>query len=65
MTEIFGWILIGNLTWMIVASFCMKWSYQNGVADGYGYSREPNNPLYQKAGEWLRKNAAHRWMELR
>jgi len=43
----------------------MKVSYGNGVADGYGYSREPNNPLYQKAGEWLRKNAAHRWIELR
>ena len=40
-------------------------AYQNGVTDGYGFAREPRNPGYRRAGEYLRKHMAHRWRELR
>ena len=40
-------------------------AYRNGVNDGYGYSREPDNPGYQRAGDYLRKYCADRWSELR
>ena len=43
----------------------MNAAYRNGVNDGYGYSREPNNPGYRKAGDYLRKYMLHRWRELR
>lgn len=36
-------------------------SYRNGVNDGYGYSKEPTNPGYQKAGNYLKKYCKHRW----
>ena len=42
-----------------------QWAaYRNGVADGYGYSKEPLNPGYQKAGKILKETSAHRWHEL-
>lgn len=40
-------------------------AYQNGVTDGYGYAREPRNPGYKTAGDFLRTHMAHRWSELR
>jgi hypothetical protein len=40
-------------------------AYRCGVHDGYGYSRDPGCPGYQKAGEYLRRTMAHRWPELR
>jgi len=43
----------------------IKAAYQNGVTDGYGYSKEPNNPGYQKAGCYLRSTMYHRWSSLR
>lgn len=43
----------------------VKAAYQNGVTDGYGYRREPNNPGYAKAGKYLKQTMAHRWPELR
>lgn len=36
-------------------------AYNNGVNDGYGYSQEPTNPGYQKAGRWLYRYARWRW----
>ena len=39
-------------------------AYENGVTDGYGYAKEPNCPGYKQAGEYLKKNMAHRWPEL-
>lgn len=44
--------------------FGLKAAYYNGVVDGYGYSMEPRNPGYQKAGRYLRKYMYHRWNEL-
>lgn len=58
------WIIVGQLLWAIIATLGCIASYRNGVNDGYGFSREPNNPGYQKAGRYLRKYAAHRWPEL-
>lgn len=40
-------------------------AYNNGVTDGYGYSREPKNPGYARAGKYLRKSMSHRWPELK
>lgn len=49
----------------ILAHIAVYAAYQNGVTDGYGYAREPRNPGYKQAGEYLRKYMAHRWSELR
>jgi hypothetical protein len=46
------------------ASIGVKAAYQNGVTDGYGFAREPRNPGYQKAGQYLREYMAYRWREL-
>ena len=40
-----GWFLISSL----------RAAYYYGVDDGYGFSREPNNPGYQKAGAYLKQ----------
>ena len=40
--------------------FANRAAYRNGCTDGYGFSKEPRNPGYQKAGEILRK----RWPEI-
>lgn len=42
----------------------MEAAYNNGVTDGYGYSKEPTCPGYAKAGRYLKKYMAHRWPEL-
>ena len=47
-----------------LASVGCRAAYRNGVADGYGYSKEPLNPGYQKAGKILKGTSAHRWHEL-
>lgn len=48
-----------------LAVLSIKAAYQNGVTDGYGFAREPRNPGYKTAGDFLRKHMAHRWRELR
>jgi hypothetical protein len=55
-------ILLIVVTLFAVVS-CIS-AYHNGVTDGYGYSREPGCPGYNKAGKYLRKYMAHRWPEL-
>ena len=42
-----------------------KAAYRNGCTDGYGYAREPWNPGYRHAGEYLRESMVHRWPELK
>jgi hypothetical protein len=59
-----GWMII-SIVLVVVAIFATGAAYRNGVADGYGYSREPNNPGYKKAGWLLKKYSAHRWPELK
>lgn len=39
-------------------------AYYNGVTDGYGYSQEPSNPGYARAGQYLCKHMKHRWPSL-
>lgn len=55
---------IGLLIGLAFAIPAIYAAYRNGVTDGYGYSREPNNPGYAKAGEYLREAMSHRWAEL-
>lgn len=55
-------LLIGYPVFSLIAGI---YAYRNGVTDGYGFAREPNNPGYRRAGEYLRRNMAHRWEELR
>jgi hypothetical protein len=52
-----------GLAWLMVAA--ANAAYRNGCNDGYGYSREPENPGYEKAEVYLRKYCAHRWPELK
>lgn len=49
----------------LVSYFSSRACYSNGVADGYGYSREPRNPGYAYAGLLLKKYSEHRFRELR
>jgi hypothetical protein len=36
-------------------------AYRNGVTDGFGFSIEPRNPGYRKAGRYLVDHMSHRW----
>ena len=58
------WIGMTLLT-LVFSVLSANSAYWNGVNDGYGFSREPNNPGYQKAGRILRRIASHRWPELK
>lgn len=42
----------------------LRAAYQNGVTDGYGFAREPRNPGYQRAGNYLKTFMGHRWPDL-
>jgi hypothetical protein len=55
---------IGVFGLLAFLAFLYYLVYTNGVVDGYGYSREPENPGYRTAGEYLRRYFAHRWSEL-
>lgn len=48
-----------------VVLYLQNCAYRNGVNDGYGYAKEPTNPGYQAAGNYLKEVMAHRWPELR
>jgi hypothetical protein len=63
--EIFALVVIGIavFSWFVIVAIGS--AYHNGCNDGYGYSREPTNPGYQRAGEYLREYCAHRWPELK
>lgn len=50
---------------IILVLYLQNSAYRNGVNDGYGYAREPNNPGYRAAGEYLKEVMAHRWPELK
>ena len=57
-----------GLLFVIVVMLAFVWSavgaaYRNGVVDGYGFAKEPDNPGYQAAAPIL-KCMAHRWPEL-
>jgi hypothetical protein len=65
MSEVGFWCLLGQLLWVAVATFAVRAAYRNGVNDGYGFSREPKNPGYRKAGDYLTRYMYHRWPELR
>jgi hypothetical protein len=43
----------------------LRAAYHNGVTDGYGFAKEPRNPGYQRAGNYLKTFMAHRWHELK
>ncbi len=58
------WTLIGFLCATVLGVLSTLSAYRNGVCDGYGYSQEPSNPGYQKAGRYLRKHMVHRWSHL-
>lgn len=58
-------LFIGFTVTSIASIFVQMAAWRNGVTDGYGYSKEPNCPGYAKAGDYLRRNMAYRWSELR
>jgi hypothetical protein len=56
------WFLGGVIVALCVLAFgSLPAAYRNGVTDGYGYSREPRNPGYAKAGRYLQASMSHRW----
>lgn len=60
-------LFYGSLA-LIVVLLCVYLqgaAYRNGCCDGYGYAREPWNPGYRRAGEYLREVMVHRWPELK
>lgn len=57
--------LIGFLASVTIATCAVSAAYRNGVVDGYGYAKSPDNATYGKAGRYLRENCAHWWPELR
>ncbi len=59
------WIIpVGVLMLLFVFLMAVSAAYSNGVHDGYGFSKEPNNPGYQKAASIL-QHSSHRWPELK
>ena len=60
----FAGFLVGAGLFAVIGIFASRASYRNGATDGFGFSREPNNPGYLKAGAFLRKHMSHRWPEL-
>lgn len=50
---------------VVLSVFAQVAAYRNGATDGYGYSQEPGNPGYAKAGRYLVKHMAYRWPKLR
>ena len=59
------WLVIGFFFGRTVGMLVSSAAWRNGVTVGYGYAKEPRNPGYQAAGEYLRKFMAHRCPELR
>lgn len=57
------WTLL--ILFALLCSRAINAAYRNGCCDGYGYSREPNNPGYRHAREYLTKHMTHRWPELK
>lgn len=65
MDMIDAWIVLAFFSvFMFIAHLNINAAYRNGVCDGYGFSKEPNNPGYKKAGEYLKKVMSHRWPEI-
>lgn len=62
MKDLVYFLIMGVLS--VFGMLAQAAAYRNGVTDGYGFSKEPNNPGYQRAGAYLRKYLAHRWSEL-
>jgi hypothetical protein len=48
----------------IIGVLALRATYRNGVCDGYGFGREPKNPGYRKAGNYLKEYMTHRWPEI-
>lgn len=59
------YILLGTALAVVFCLYLQGAAYRNGCTDGYGYAREPWNPGYRRAGEYLREAMVHRWPELR
>ena len=55
-------ILVAILFFAMVY-FCSGASYYNGVNDGFGFAKEPWNPGYRRAGEWIKKYTSYKWPE--
>lgn len=56
--------LAGGACLLIIGLVAIRASYNSGVCDGYGYAKEPENPHYARAGEYLRDVMSHQWPEL-
>ena len=50
--------------WLLVF-MSIRAAYYNGVCDGYGYSKEPWNLGYRRAGDYLKATMSHRWPEVK
>lgn len=63
---ILPWLMIitGSFTLTVTVIVGLRAAYRNGVADGYGFARDPDCPGYAKAGEYLKKAMSHQWSEI-
>lgn len=52
------------LLFLLLAVAGVRAAYRNGVNDGFGFSWEPDNPGYQKAGDYLTKHCSYKWRQL-
>jgi hypothetical protein len=56
------WItVVISIIALVIVLFGLDASYKNGASDGYGYSREPGNPGYRRAGLYLFHHMSYRW----
>lgn len=58
------YVLIGMIPALIFGLVVADAAWRNGVTDGYGFAKEPRNPGYEKAGDYLKRVMSHRWPEL-
>lgn len=58
------WIFAAIACCSVICSITNRAAYRNGVADGYGFSREPHNPGYQDAKNILIEGSSHRWPDI-
>lgn len=60
------WAILSTVCFGIIVCVLLsnRAAYRNGVADGYGFSREPDNPGYQEARTILIEGSSHRWPDI-
>ena len=62
---ILEWVtLVVGVVALLIVLGGLDASYKNGVSDGYGYSREPGNPGYRRAGLYLFHHMSYRWRDI-